>query len=229
MPAADQNANWDKINWLLNHKKGSAMGDVQAAIWLLLGQPIPSGHSYNVTAANTLYTAALANGTGFVPGEGQSLAILVSVGGIGNPSGDPSNRNQTTILELVCPLTQGYWKNHLGTWPITAINLGFKTYNTASASDVQALLTILNTPVQGAANIDLEHQLIAAELNVASGANSGPISATISSAISALLASGGVNVNSASAAGQVMENMAATLDSFNEGTLPGVCAAGSTS
>jgi hypothetical protein len=226
MPAGDQNANWDKVNWLLNHKKGSAMVDIQAAMWLLLGEPVPFSHSYNVAAANALYAAALANGTGFVPGEGQSLAILVSVGGIQNPSIDPTNKNQTTILELECPLTQGYWKNHVNAWPLTTINLGFATYNTGNSANVQTLLNIFNTPVRGNSNISLEHQLIAAELNVAAGVNPGPVQSAINAAISALLASGGNNVPSGSPAGQLMDSIEGTLDSFNSGTLAGVCATG---
>lgn len=226
MPANDQNANWDKVNWLLNHKKGMAMGDVQAAIWLLLGQPIAPYHSYNAAAANALYLAALANGTGFVPGEGQSMAVLLSVGGIQNPSIDTSNKNQSTILELVCPLTQGYWKNHSQAWPLTQINLGSVTYNTGVSSDVQALLNILGTSVQGNAKMELEHQLIAAELNIAAGANPGPVSSALDGAISCLLASNVSNVPSGTAAGQLMTSFANTLTSFNEGTLAGVCAAG---
>jgi hypothetical protein len=203
------------------------MADIQAAIWLLLGQPIPSGFAYNTAAVNALVSSAYKNGSGFVPAQGQSLAVLVSVGGIGNPSVDPSNKHQTTFIELTCPLTQGFWKNHPSAWPPnTTINLGFTTYNTSNPADVNSLLAIFNTPVKGNANISLEHQLIAAELNVASGVNPAPISGTITSAISALKLWNGANVPDSSTLGQTMDNLTNILDSFNSGTLPGVCAAG---
>ena len=202
------------------------MADIQATIWTLLGEPIPAGYSYNSAAVNALVSNAYRYGAGFVPGDGQALAVLVSVGGIGNPSVDPTNKNQTTILELFCPLTQGFWKNHVSAWPVTTIKLGFTAYNTAIAADVNALLAIFNTAVRGDANISLEHQLIAAELNVAAGVNPAPVQSAIDGAIAALNSSGGLNISDASTLGQVMDNFANTLDAFNSGTLPGVCAAG---
>jgi hypothetical protein len=226
LPVHDQSPNWDKINWLINNKGANTMADIQAAIWLLLGQPIPAGYSYNSAAASAIVSNAYKFGSGFVPGDGQALAVIVSVGGIGNPSVDPSNKNQTTFIELFCPLTQGFWKNHSRVWPLTTINLGFISYNTGTAADVNSLLAIFDTPVRGNANISLEHQLIAAELNVAAGVNPAPVQATINAAIAALISSGGANVSDASALGQLMESLANTLDAFNSGTLPGVCATG---
>jgi hypothetical protein len=226
LPIQDQSANWDKINWLINHKGTNVMADIQAAIWLLLGQPIPAGYGYNSATVSATVSNAYKYGSGFVPGDGQALAVIVSVGGIGNPSVDPSNKHQTTLIELFCPLTQGFWKNHSNAWPLTTINLGFTNYNTGMAAGVKSLLAIFDTPVRGNANISLEHQLIAAELNVAAGANPAPVQFAISGAIAALKSSGGANVSDASTLGQVMDNFANTLDAFNSGTLPGVCAVG---
>jgi cysteine-rich repeat protein len=64
-----------------------------------------------------------------------------------------------------CTLTQGYWKNHPTEWPVTSLALGNRTYSEAEA------LQVLGTPVSGNGLLSLAHQLIAAKLNVASGAS----------------------------------------------------------
>lgn len=58
-----------------------------------------------------------------------------------------------------CVLTQGYWKNHPGDWPVEGLTLGGDYY---SKSD---LIGILKQPVKGNGLISLAHQLIAAKLN----------------------------------------------------------------
>lgn len=64
-----------------------------------------------------------------------------------------------------CTLTQGYWKNHPSAWPVDNLTLGGVVY------DQEELLALLRTPVRGDASLILGHQLIAALLNVASGAD----------------------------------------------------------
>jgi len=128
-----------------------------------------------------------------------------------------------THVGMACPLTQGFWKNHVEAWPATIINLGFASHSTTSAADVQTLLNIFNTPVRGLANINLEHQLIAAELNIAAGANAAPVQSVIIASIQALALSGGADVSSSSALGQVMTNLSNSLDMFNQGTFSGGC------
>jgi len=128
-----------------------------------------------------------------------------------------------TLAQQSCPLTQGFWKNHVQAWPATIINLGFASFSTTNAAAVQQLLNIFDTPVRGQANIDLEHQLIAAELNIAAGANPAPIQSVISASIQALALSGGGNVAASSPLGQVMTNLSNSLDMFNQGMLTGAC------
>lgn len=118
---------------------------------------------------------------------------------------------------LGCSLTQGYWKNHASQWPTTVLSLGGTNYGQAE------LLAILRTPPKGDASIILVHQLIAAKLNVASGASSGSIGASIASADAWLAANidadGRVpcGVASSSAAGQQAVTLAAKLDAYNNG------------
>jgi len=62
-----------------------------------------------------------------------------------------------------CRLTQGFWKNHPESWPIRALEIGAVHYEQAE------LLELLRTPTGGDASLILGHQLIATELNVATG------------------------------------------------------------
>ena len=63
-----------------------------------------------------------------------------------------------------CTLTQGYWKNHEESWSVSSLTIGGVDYS------AEELLDLLRTPTKGDASLILGHQLIAALLNVASGA-----------------------------------------------------------
>jgi hypothetical protein len=128
----------------------------------------------------------------------------------------------------LCPLTQGFWKNHPNAWDgVTSLTIGGQTYTEME------LLTILKTPPSGGdASLILAHQLIAAELNVATGSvfPSNPIGSTIMAADALLIAACGTSfrlpscpVAASSTLGQAMVNAAATLDAFNSGTLTPIC------
>ena len=64
-----------------------------------------------------------------------------------------------------CTYTQGYWKTHPNTWPVTSLTLGSVSYTQSQ------LLQILNDPAQGNGLVTLAHQLIAAKLNIANGSD----------------------------------------------------------
>jgi hypothetical protein len=64
---------WDMVNYILNHKQGTAQ-DIQEAIWYFVdsdGSFTPSS-----TVAWAIVNDALANGSGFVPRLGQVMAII---------------------------------------------------------------------------------------------------------------------------------------------------------
>lgn len=61
--------------------------------------------------------------------------------------------------------TQGYWRNHPDSWPVESLSLGLHVYTK------NELLAILKTPAGGDASLIIAHELIAAKLNVAAGAN----------------------------------------------------------
>jgi hypothetical protein len=84
--------------------------------------------------------------------------------------------NDQTTATTNCTYTQGYWKNHEEAWPVTSLTLGTVLYTQAD------LLSIFNQSVGGNGLISLCHQLIAAKLNIAQGADPSAASACIAAA-----------------------------------------------
>jgi hypothetical protein len=127
-----------------------------------------------------------------------------------------------------CTFTQGYWKTHgpagcnpsggLNVWPVTSLTLGTVTY-TASQ-----LCSIFNTPAAGNGLIALAHQLIAAKLNVAAGADATAVASYIAAADSLI---GGLvipPVGSGSLAPSATSTLTGNLAGYNEGAIgPGHC------
>lgn len=72
-----------------------------------------------------------------------------------------------------CPHSQGFWKSHAELWPAEALTLGDESYDQAG------LQGLLDAPPKGDASMILAHQLIAAKLNIAAGAQAGPFEAAI--------------------------------------------------
>ena len=80
-----------------------------------------------------------------------------------------------------CVFTQGYWKNHPTAWPVGSVKLGNVIYSKAQ------LLQIFATPAAGNGLISLAHQLIAAKLNIASGALAPPVTLAAIAAADAMI------------------------------------------
>jgi hypothetical protein len=78
-----------------------------------------------------------------------------------------------TVKKAFTPLSPGYWKNHPCAWPVSSLTLGNQTYTKSE------LLKILKMPKGGDASLILAFQLIAAKLNVLSGADPAPISGLV--------------------------------------------------
>ncbi|HEV8247316.1 MAG TPA: hypothetical protein VGP93_16170 [Polyangiaceae bacterium] len=128
-----------------------------------------------------------------------------------------------------CTFTQGYWKTHCDTgatdchtvlaWPVTSLTLGSTTYTNAQ------LESIFTTPAGGNGLIALAHQLIAAKLNIASGADGSAVSAAIASADALIAGLIVPPVGSGYLSPSVTSSLVLTLTAFNEGTTgPGHCA-----
>jgi hypothetical protein len=113
-----------------------------------------------------------------------------------------------------CRLTQGFWKNHPESWPVRALDIGAVRYEQAE------LLEILRTPTGGDASLILGHQLIATELNVATGSAEPAALAgarawmTANADADARLPYGVFEGHSAYASGV---DLAAALDAYNNG------------
>jgi hypothetical protein len=132
----------------------------------------------------------------------------------------------TNVVAQGCTLTQGFWKTHgpipkgknSNEWDLNTITLGTVNYTQLQA------LSIFNTPVGGNGLISLAHQLMAAKLNIANGANGGSIAATIAAADALIdglvvppVGSGFLDPSTTSA-------LTGALAAFNEGvTGPGHC------
>jgi uncharacterized repeat protein (TIGR01451 family) len=122
-----------------------------------------------------------------------------------------------------CTKTQGFWKTHYPeAWPSAVLSggmtLGSVTYTAAQ------LVAIFGQPVRGNGLVSLSHQLIAAKLNVASGADPSGIQSAVAAADALIgarvvppVGSGYLTPSSTSALNTALTN-------FNEGvTGPGHC------
>jgi hypothetical protein len=120
----------------------------------------------------------------------------------------------------VCPLTQGFWKNHPQSWPVTSLTIGGITYTRTQ------LLTVMGNSAGGDAVVILADQLIAALLNIDNGSDPSSVSAVIADAQTQLT---GINllshtaVPTKSAKGQQMQSDASVLDSYNNDNLTPNC------
>ena len=122
-----------------------------------------------------------------------------------------------------CTLTQGYWKTHYPSWPLSVINGGM-TLGSVHYTAAQ-LESILNTSPVGNGLISLAHQLIAAKLNIANGADGSAVTSTIAAA-DALIGSLVVPpAGSGFLAPATTSALTSALDDYNNGvTGPGHCA-----
>lgn len=135
----------------------------------------------------------------------------------------------------ICPLSRGFWMTHYPTdWPQTVLDFGLKIGNVLySASQLQ---NTLNRPPRGDASIILAHQLIAAKLNIANGADPSPVLEIIANADALLQAASPCqtnlmpscqvpyNISPSSSAGAKMVAAASILDAYNRGQMTPGCA-----
>jgi len=149
-----------------------------------------------------------------------ATGCVVIIGGTAMTIPTTTSTTTTTIPRNACSVGRGSWKNHPSAWPVGTLMLGSQTYTQ------DELLALFDTPPGGDASVILAHQLIAAKLNVANGADPTPISATISDADRLLSGFTGklpYHVPPSSATGQAMVNDADVLDSYNSGDLTPDC------
>ena len=178
-----------------------------------MGMEVELGQLFDETGVSATDYEELNPGTGYV------FRIRANDSSGGQPSPYTETMTVTSAgLAQNCTFTQGYWKNHTEVWPVASLMLGTVNYTAAQ------LLTILNQPAQGNKLTILAHQLIAAKLSLANGANPASISSTIAAA-DALI--GGLVVRPIGAGSlptSPATGYANTLDDFNNGLIgPGHC------
>jgi hypothetical protein len=144
------------------------------------------------------------------PGGGAGANYTLNVSGL--ICGTSGNGECT----LGCTLGHGYWKNHASAWPVSSLTLGTVTYTKAQ------LLSILSQPVKGNGLVSLAHQLIAARLNLASGAQ--PTPAVLQAITDANSLIGGLvipPIGSGFLLPSSTDALNTALDNYNEGLAPG--------
>lgn len=111
------------------------------------------------------------------------------------------------------PRTPGYWKNHPDAWPVATLTIGGVTYTKAEAIE-------LMNQHGGDRSTTMVYHLVATMLNVACGAESSCITATITAANAWLAANPpGSDVRANSQEWKAGESLKDTLDSYNNGRL----------
>ena len=117
-----------------------------------------------------------------------------------------------------CTYTQGYWRNHPNAWPVTSLTLGTVTYQAAE------LMAILDNPAQGNGLVILTHQLIAAKLNIANGADPSAVQQAVTDADNMIGALVVPPIGNGYLQPAQTGDLTETLTEYNEGTIgPGHC------
>ena len=117
-----------------------------------------------------------------------------------------------------CTYSQGYWRNHPDAWPVTGLTIGTVAYQAAE------LMAILDNPSQGNGLVILVHQLIAAKLNIANGADPSAVQQAITDADNMVGALVAPPIGNGYLAPGQTGDLTETLTEYNEGTIgPGHC------
>ncbi len=161
-------------------------------------------------------TGVEGNGLAELPsGEDLVFRLHAEAGaGLGESSFSPTLFAATTAIpQENCTFTQGYWKTHPDAWPVSALTLGTVTYTK------NQLLDILNTPAGGNGLLILAHQLIAAKLNIANGADPTLVASTIAAADALIDGLVIPPVGSGFLAPSAVNALKDVLDEYNNGSL----------
>jgi hypothetical protein len=212
-----------------------------------LGQPVPlgtvgasyvrfdpaAGGGMHPVNGLTAYSVDLDNLDALTGGAvhnakcGDSIAIrahYVTGGGQTHVDEHMSGETRFSIVcASVCTRGQGFWQNHFpGDWPASVASGGL-TLGSVNYSAAQ-LESIFGAPVAGNGLISLAHQLIAAKLNVARGADGSVVASSIAAA-DALIGSLVVPpVGGGSLAPSATSALVQALDNYNSGlTGPPAC------
>jgi hypothetical protein len=170
-------------------------------------QIVEAGDLFDETGVLLTQANELESGTDYV------FRVVAAGDGVSQGSDYSATVEGSTTVVNNCTYTQGYWKNHPESWPVSGLMLGTTNYTKAQ------LISIFNTPAHGNGLLILAHQLIAAKLNILQGADPTPVAGTVAAA-DALI--GGLvvpPVGSGYLTPASVNALAQTLDDYNNGTL----------
>jgi hypothetical protein len=162
--------------------------------------------------------------SGLIPAGGNVWTITIDDEGLlaGTAGGGVFRHSNTTSGTCPRPVTQ--WREKPGAWPVDVLILGNQTYNK------DELLRLLKTKVgpeeKADASLIAAHQLIAVKLNLANGADSKPVQATIEDADALLGRFPGklpYRVKTSSPPGRAMVSDANVLNDYNHRELTPEC------
>lgn len=129
---------WPQINYVLNHRQGVASADVAKIIWDLIEGTFSS---------NPLEQQAITNGSNFIPGPGQVIAvILTNGGGIHNTN----DKWQETIIEVTLPTANTPTSTPTATATNTSTATSTATPTSTATSTPTATSTNTATPTNTA-------------------------------------------------------------------------------
>ena len=136
----------------------------------------------------------------------------------GNEFSDTITCATMPCVEPGCTYTQGYWRTHPNAWPVGTLTLGTSSYTESQ------LLQILGQPAQGNGLVILAHQLIAAKLNIANGADPSDVQQAIIDADTMIGELVVPPIGSDYLPSGQTSALTETLTEYNEGTIgPGHC------
>jgi hypothetical protein len=117
-----------------------------------------------------------------------------------------------------CTYSQGYWRTHPDAWPVISLTLGTVTYQASE------LMAMLENPARGNGLVILAHQLIAAKLNIANGADPSAAQQAVTDADNMIGALVVPPIGNGYLAPAQTGDLTETLTEYNEGTIgPGHC------
>jgi hypothetical protein len=117
------------------------------------------GELFDETGLTTDYTNEIVSGQGVV------VRGYTEGSGTVGASDRTASFNCGTPPPPPCVKSEGTWKAHSSTWPVSSMMLGTVSYTKAQ------IISILNKPAGTNGLISLAHELIATKLNIANGAN----------------------------------------------------------
>jgi cysteine-rich repeat protein len=145
---------------------------------------------------------------------------LIAAAGCSTQSASKQNAQVTDVDTGAenCTQGQGFWRYHANSWPVQSVQLGTVVYTKQQALDVLAM------PVNGNGLTSLEHQMIAAKLNIAAGAVGDTVAAQIAQGDALIGSAIGPPYGKATLSSSAVKAVVDALNAFNVGDIgPGRC------